>query len=425
MFKLIFSFSALLLCIETTEAAISYQTRGHLSTRLSSYTKNNDKNYGQQTRAQLEQVTQFLPNLTVLNQLRWTSNSISSDLATQSNVGKKENYNVYLGENYFKFKSSHYVLQAGYQEVVWGEAFGLNYADIINPKDGRETLYSDAGDARLPLLLFNGKTFFTKGDFSGSLQFLASPEPRFSKALPIEVYAGPTLTTFGLPLVVEKESTPKIFKKTELGGKLSISYNGLDTSLFTYKYFSRDPYYEIRSLTPTLLVVKELHSEVQSYGFSFAKTIYDFVFRTDIVQTQNRKINYIATNGFLLNYSATAQETLISLDTPSYYGYSGVFIFANSSLNHTMVNSFREKNEQYAIGKISKDLGNDIIADLSYTHEFLHSGHSIQSSMNWPINSTTDLKIGGQFYFGEESSNLNKLKNVSSVFFSLKNYFQL
>ena len=77
------------------------------------------------------------------------------------------------------------------------------------------------------------------------------------------------------------------------------------------------------------------------------------------------------------------------------------------------------------IAKINKDFGSDKSWEFSYTHEFEHTGHSIQTYLNWPINSTTDLKLGGQFYFGDETSNLNKFKNISSVFCSLKNYFQL
>ncbi|MBY0414879.1 MAG: hypothetical protein K2Q18_11970, partial [Bdellovibrionales bacterium] len=141
-------------------ASSRYQMRGYLSTRLSNYTSSNkNKNYGQQTRAQFEQTTQFTSNIFALNQLRWTSNSVAEDLSTKSSLSKKDNFNTYLGENYLKFKSPKYVIQVGYQEVVWGEAFGFNYADIINPKDGRETLFSEAGDARYPLLLANAKTF--------------------------------------------------------------------------------------------------------------------------------------------------------------------------------------------------------------------------------------------------------------------------
>lgn len=400
-----------------------YQMRGYLSARLSSYTEEKSRNYAQAARAQIEQSTQFSPNLVALNQLRWTSNSIVSDLSTKSSAAKKDSYDTYLGENYLLYKSDSWVTQLGYQEVVWGEAFGFNYADIISPKDQRETLYTDAADARLPLLLFNGKTFFSSGELSGSVQFLMSPEPRFSKTLPVEIYAGHLLPQASLNVI--KEKTPDIFQTNELGGKISASYLGLDMALFTYNYLSRDPHYILESASLSSITIKEAHTKVHSSGVSLAKTIYDFVFRTDIVETRDKMVNFVTAAGFLDAFPTRTLNTLISLDTPTYDDYSGILIFARSTLSDTMPNSFRQKTEQYAIAKISKNLGSDKTFDFSYTHEFLHTGQSIQTLINWPVNNSTDLKVGGEFYFGGEESNLKKYKNVSSIFFSIKNYFQL
>ncbi len=420
-FTLILISSTLLsLCSKADAESWHYQTRGFLSARLSSYTES-AQNYGQQTRAQVEQATDFGGSLSALNQLRWTSNSINADLNTKSTPSKKDMYMVYLGENYLKYKSDNWVAQLGYQEVVWGEAYGLNYADIINPKDLRETLYSEASEARLPLLLFNGKTFFSIGGFSGSLQFLYSPEPRFSKSLPPELYAGDLLSV--TTLNVDKEKTPAIFKKSELGGKFAGSYGGFDFGLFGYSYMDRDPHYTLKSATLTNINLTEDHSKIKSTGISLAKTIYDFVLRSDIVFTQNKMINYVE-NFQLKSFSSDTLNALVSIDTPTYNDYSGVLIFAQSNLKDIKPNSFRQKKEKYLIGKITKNFVNDKSLELSYTHEFNFTGHSIQTLLNWPINSSTDLKFGGQFYFGDTSSNLNKYKNISSVFFSLKNYFQ-
>jgi hypothetical protein len=419
----LFFFGLLLNANSTHAESWRYQTRGYLSARLSGYTQDGPKNYGQETRAQFEQTTEFNSNLSALNQLRWMSNSLNSDLTASGNLSKNDTFETYLGENYLKYKGDSWVAQLGYQEVVWGEAFGFNYADIISPKDQRETLYSDAGDARLPLLLFNGKRFFSVGNFSGSFQVLYSPEPRFSKTLPIEIYAGNVLSNY--TVTVNKEKTPKVFDNSEYGGKFSGSYSGFDFSLYTFSYLDRDAHYEFRSASSlTNITVDEAHNKVQSSGFSFAKTVYDYVFRADIVSTKDKEINYLDITG-LKSFSTRMLNTLVSVDSPTYSGYSGVLIFARSSLGDIMENSFREKNEEYGIIKLNKDLGSDKSFEFSYTHEFEHAGHSVQTFINWPINSTTDLKLGGQFYFGDETSNLFKYKKISSVFFSLKNYFQL
>ena len=225
-------------------------------------------------------------------------------------------------------------------------------------------------------------------------------------------------------ITVQKENSPKLFKTTEAGGKIAATYNGYDMSVFTYSYLDRLPTYELESATLTSLELKENHTKIKSTGFSFAKTIYDFVFRTDIVYTQDKVVNYLL-NSQLLSFPTNSFNTLFSLDSPTYNDYSGVLIFASSSLKEILPNSFRDKNEEYLITKITKNLGFDRTLEFSYIHEFEHAGHSVQTFLNWPVTSTTDIKIGGEFYFGDQSSNLDKLKNISSVFFSLKNYFQL
>lgn len=423
--KLFFHSIALTILGLTTNAygdSWRYQNRGYLSARLSSYTEDPSRNYGQLTRAQFEQTTEFTTNLQALNQLRWTSNTIDTDLSVKSTPSKKDNFEAFLGENYLKYKSDSWVAQIGYQEVVWGEAYGFNYADIINPKDQRLTFFSDAGEARLPLLLFNGKSFFSSGDLTGSLQFLYSPEPRFSKTLPIDLYAGNLFPQESLTVI--KEKTPQIFKTSEIGGKMAISYGGFDMSIFSFSYLDRDPHYLLESATLTNITLKEGHTKIKSSGISLAKTVYDFVFRTDMVYTQDKLVNYLQNNQ-LNTFSTNSLNALISLDTPTYNDYSGVLIFARSTLKDIMLNSFRQKQEQYFIGKVSKNLGSDKSLEFSYIHELDHAGKSVQTFFNWPINSATDMKVGGEFYFGNDQSDLKKLKNISSVFFSIKNYFQL
>jgi len=425
-FKISKNYAALFLFLlelnNVSEASWRYNTRGYLTAKLTSYTEKNISTVGQVTRAQFEQTTEFTKNFEALNQLRLTSNTFDTDLSARSTPVQKDNFQAYLGENYFKYKSENWVAQVGYQEIVWGEAFGFNYADIINPKDQRMTFFSDAPDARFPLLLFNGKYFFSSGDLTGSVQFLVSPQPRFSRALPVDFYLGDALPQ--TTLAVNKEKSPKLFKKNEIGGKISASYNGYDTSLFTYSYLDRAPHYEFDSASLTTVTLNEKHASIKSTGVSFAKTIYDYVFRTDIVFTQDKAINFI-NNSLLDSYPTNTLNTLISLDSPTYNDYSGVFIFARSTLSKINTNSFRDKQEQYIIGKITKNLGYDRTLEFSYIHELEHSGHSIQTFLNWPVTSSNDIKIGGEFYLGDNSSNLKKLKNVNSVFFSLKNYFQL
>ena len=408
--------------LEFSQAEVTSSTRGYLSLRVSSYTEQSSSNYGQYTRTQIEQSTDFSPSTLLLNQLRFTSNSEAQDLSSKTTPDKKDLYGVFLGENYFKIKQHSWVMQIGYQDVVWGEAFGLNYADIVNPKDQKLTFYDDLSDARLPLLMINTKSFFTLGELSGSIQLLYSPEPRYSKTLPVDMIAG-SIFPQG-KLVVTKESTPSVFKKSEIGEKISTSYQGFDTSLFHFTYMDRNPFYSLKSMTLTEVDLLENHNKINSTGLSFAKTLSDYVLRSDVIYTDHQTINYLEGIN-LKTYQTKVLNALLSLDTPSFNDYSGIFIFARSNLSDYKSNSFRTKTQEYGIAKISKNLGSDKTFDLSYTHEFKTTGHGVQALYKWPVNNLTELHFGGEFYSGNADSSLHRLKNTSSLFITLKNYFQL
>lgn len=393
--------------------------RGYLSAKGNYYLNNANKDIGGRSRAQIEQETKINRRFALVNQLRFAYSTLHKDLSTNPHINKKDTQEFYLGDNYFKYKSASWVLQTGYQDVGWGEAFGFNYADIINPKDLRETSYTDYADSKIPLFLVNFK-YFSK---NSSLQLIYSPEPRFSRSLPVDLLTKGILPQTNINM--KAEETPDFFKKHEFGGKLAISYRGVDTSLFYFSYLDRDASYILRSATLSTIELEESHARVKATGASIASTIYDnFVLRTDIVYTQDKQINSM--EGFALrSHSVDMANAVFSLDTPTYNNFSGVFVVAASRLSENLPQAFRAKNQAYSITKIAYDLGEEKTIDLSYTHEWSKNGHAIQSIFLWPINETIEIRIGAENYWGEKNSQLNKIKNVSNVFLGIKNYFQL
>lgn len=401
------------------QAELNTSVRGYLSAKGNYYTKNAEEDFGQRARAQLEQETKLQENLVLVNQVRFTYSSLYTDVSKNQSSDDKNTREIYLGDNYIKYKSSSWVLQTGYQDVGWGEAFGFNYADIVNPKDLRETFYTDYADSKLPLFLVNFKYFFE----NGSMQLIYSPEPRFSRSLPVDLFTRGVLPQTNIKTNLEE--SPDFFKQNEYGGKLSSSFWGIDASIFYFSYIDRDASYILKSATLTNVELDETHSRVKSAGFSVASTIYDnFVFRTDFIHTQDKKINSVS--GFsLLNTPVDMTNIVASLDTPTYNNFSAVLVLATSRLSEDLVQAFREKNQTYSIAKISYDLGLEKTIDLSYTHEFDQKGHAVQSLFTWPVNETFEIRVGAETYWGDQYSQLNKIKNISNVFFGIKNYFQL
>lgn len=400
-------------------ANVDTSVRGYLSAKGNYYTRDTEENLGARARAQLEQETKFDSDFTLVNQLRFTYSSLYTDMSKNLSVDSKDTREFYLGDNYLKYKSASWVLQTGYQDIGWGEAFGFNYADIVNPKDLRETFYTDYADSKLPLFLMNFKYFFE----NGSMQLIYSPEPRFSRALPIDLFTEGVLPQSNIKSHAKK--TPDFFKEHEWGGKLATSFWGIDASVFYFSYLDRDAGLRIRSATLTSIELDEVHLKVKTTGVSLAGILYDnFVFRTDVAYTQDKLINSVQ-GTFLLNTLVDVTNVVFSLDTPTYSDFSGLFVLANSRLSIDIPNAFRQQNQTFSIAKIAYNLGSEKTIDLSYTHEWNKNGHALQGLFFWPVSSTTELRIGAENYWGDKSSQLSKIKNISSVFLGIKNYFQL
>jgi hypothetical protein len=390
---------------------------GQLSTKIGRYFQENiSSTSSQKHKALLEAKTDLTPNTSLVFSLKWTSNTLYDDLK-QTTQNKNNRSSLELGENSIQYKTDNFILKAGYQELAWGEAFGFNYADIVNPKDNKETFYSDANDAKKSLLLLNFKYFLP----DGSLQFIYSPEPKYHLPLPPILFTSQILPQ--TDVVTLKNNRPNIFSQNEYGGKLSYSFASFDLATFFFSHIDRNPVYSLSSQTATTLTLKEEHYKLNSYGASCAKTLFDnFVFRTDLVMNANKSFNTL--NGLnLLIHKNDELNLVASLDSPTYMNFSGLLSFAQSRLLNETTHYIRKKQESYVLGKVSYDFGEDRIYDFTYTHELDQAGYSIQTQYSHPLNGNSEIKVGSEIYWGSIHSQLAKLKKISTAFISLKTFF--
>ncbi len=401
----------------TNVKATQYKLSGSVNTKVQGYTDNSNSDFGNYFHFNLEQKAKFSEELIGVNQLRSNAQSRESDIRNKVKAQKKSDFETYLGENYIRYKNNWQISQVGFQEITWGEAFGQNYADIINPKDNRVTLYDDQNETKIPICLFNTKLFYT----NGSVQLIYGAKPAFSKNLPVDLFLN------SIPqgeISIQKESAPGFFNESEYGLKFSHTFSGLDLSFSYFDYLDRSPYYEISSATANTLILTEKHTRINSKTFSLTKTFFDFVFRSDFILHESKKYNYL--NGSLLdNYLSNTFEYVIGIDSPTYNNNTFYFIVAGRKNDTIISSTLLPVEERYLIFKLSRQLGNEKTIDFSFTTETFTKGNGIQTQIFWPVSNTTELKFGGEFYFGDTASNMSKIKTINNIFFGLKNHFDL
>lgn len=394
---------------------------GTINAKLLGYTEDVNQAVGENIKINVELKSVFSEQWSMKNQLRTLATSLSSNLTSKTTIDSKDQFEVFEGDNYLQYKNDWTITQLGYQTVIWGESFGFNYADMINPKDLRETMYSDIADARRPLFLVNSKILLNGESINGSLQLLFSPQPKFDKNLPLEMFTAKALPQY--TFIISSDHSKAFFEEKEYGAKLSLSFKGFDSSIFYFDHLDRNAFYEVTNINGSNLYLSENHSRTKSIGASVAHSFYDFTTRADIVFNQDKKYNYLQ-NNLLKNGISSETNAVLSVDTPTYNDYSFAIVYAQSSLLDEFPNAFRAQKDQFGILKITKTLSNEKNLEMSVTRDLSNSAYAIQSIFSAPLSNLTEIKIGAETYMGDDQSEMSKLKKISNVFISLKNYIQ-
>lgn len=185
--------------------------------------------------------------------------------------------NIDLRSLYFQRTTSQWTLKLGFQEVAWGETFGLYIADFINPRDLTDPFFNELSYVRIPVCMINLQYFREPWSF----QVLATPIPMNNilpaKGDPFDV----------LPKILDDTRIlrPALFQvdrygqDIEYGGKISYLFDsGWDVAGFYYRHWNRFPVYRLleNSWKP---ILRRIHS----FGGSFSKAFEKVVLRGDLV----------------------------------------------------------------------------------------------------------------------------------------------
>ena len=147
----------------------------------------------------------------------------------------------------------------GFQEVSWGETFGAQIADVVNPRDYRDPLLvNDLSWSRVPVFAINSQIFLDR------------------------------LTLQGILTPVSRSDG----KSVEFGGRASYLFeSGLDLGVIYYHHENRSP-------LPFSLI-----AEVDTVGLTVSQTLGNFVLRADTVMNFGQPI----LNDDLVSYDTVNQ----------------------------------------------------------------------------------------------------------------------
>ncbi len=188
----------------------------------------------------------------------------------RSFLDKREN-ELALGALNVSWNKGHFNFVLGVQEVAWGETFGVQVTDLINPRDLRDAFFNEPSWIRQGVLALNAGYIWDKL----SIQTIVTPVPRNNR-YPYEIAT--------VPVVEAPDFEVKNFgQDTEAGARLGYLFDmGLDTNLFYLTHFNRNPTF-VSSTSNGRAVLEPLRERVHSVGAIISYALKEWVFRVESV----------------------------------------------------------------------------------------------------------------------------------------------
>ena len=203
------------------------------------------------------------------------------------NVESDQEYLYELRDTYLDYSNGPFDVRLGKQQIVWGEAVGLFFADVVNAKDLREFVLPDFDMIRIPdwgMDLEYGKDNF-------HAEFIWLPAPQFNKygvigsefAYPFPL---PPNTSFTYVDPLEPKDS---FNNGEAGVRLSYLINGWDVSGFYLYTWDKTPVM-YRTINANVFDFHPGYKRLNIIGTTFSKELSDAVVKGEFVY--NHKGNF-------------------------------------------------------------------------------------------------------------------------------------
>jgi hypothetical protein len=374
---------------------------------------------------EFEQTAKLLPYWLAVAGLRfYADGAYATNTNYASSVREKESIDLMLRDFYLQFRKSPFLIKAGFQQVVWGEALGFYFADIVNPKDNREFTIGDLSFYRLTVPMLNANLLLSNVSF----QVIWIPKPFFNLTPSVgNDFAPPYQKYFPGAFRVEDERyKPWDIASSEIGLRASTVYKGWDLASFLFYYYSRTPNYEI-SFPGTEVVFTGKHLRNTSIGITGTKDWTNWVSRFEFIYTFNKPVDSFNTIGLPSQYYQTQQVGelggVIGID------YTGLTKFkfggqiAHKKLFYPPTGTLTPENLSFLSLMTSINVISEHTFDTVFSFCAQDGSSSLQLNYLLPISSQLELTVGSNLLLGNSTSYFGTFRNGSRVFLQLRGFF--
>lgn len=328
---------------------------------------------------------------------------------------------------YLQYKRRRFQLRFGNQQLVWGEAFGFFFADVINPKDTREFgLGGDLAAQRITVPMATAIFFFPKG----SLQFVYIPKPYFNLTPALGSDFSSRLDEL-FPTVATEISAPRslpfAFSNGEFGMRVGSVVVGWDLAFFFLTYFDRAPVYSL-DLTPTRANFIQTHPKLTTVGLTGTKDFESWLFRFETLYTRNRPINTFNINPLNLSQSLRTERTdewvgVLGVDYTRWRSWRAGGQISHHLLADSFAGAFIPAHRTQVSFNLYGPLYKEQALDLIWSYFIQDDSQLVQLSYHIPLTDSMDMSLGSYVFFGGDNSQYGRFKTATRAYAQLVAHF--
>lgn len=369
---------------------------------------------------ELEQKFKMREWTAVIGAQGYAETAFSSSARYGGEVARNESQEVVPRDIYVQYKGPGVLVKAGNQQVVWGEAFGFYFADIINPKDTRDFGLGDLTRQRIPIPMLDAKFIGSKT----TLELVYIPKPYFNK---VPSQGNDFHTSYqalfgGAAIPVTDERTlPLALENGEVGARVGTKLGPVDMGVFYFNYHDREPKYQLLSTedVPPVVTFAGQHARLQTVGTTGATELGPWVLRWEALYSWNRFFSFID-QGFYNTFSTQETTAVLGVEYSAVADWRLGFQASNAYLTDVPEGTFTPRHRPLLTALIAGPLIKDQSIDLMFTFVPTDSSSLVQVKYLVPLTSRIELNFGADLLLGEPATQFGRFRNASRGYVLLK-----
>ena len=333
------------------------------------------------------------------------------------NVRANQGGEIELRDTYLDYSNGPWDIRMGKQQIVWGEAVALFFADVVNARDLREFVLPEFNLIRIPQtgidLEYSKDKFHTEIVWLPVLEFdkLGVFGSDFAPLLPLPS----TQTPFAIP---QDPSVPKnSFNNSEAGLRLSYLLNEWDFSAFYLHTWNRQPVM-YRTINSGIYVFSPSYKRLDVYGATFAKEIMDCILKGEFVFNRDDYFPIIDAGNDSGIVRRNVLNYLIGLDHKFFKK-----VDVNFQLMQRIIFDYpgmlfgeKESNTSFALWIRTSFFNNKIEPEYIFVTSLLELDTMHRPRVSIRLNDSCKLRFGADIFQGSSMGVFGRYKKKSRIY---------